>query len=299
MKTAVLLTLLSLIISFTHVQSQTIQTDTLTLFFEIDRFNIEEDQQQKVIDYLSKTDRLVSIQIVAYADYLGSVPYNHILCEKRAKASLSILKHSFFENRPFSFTKQIINKGRQEGINRSEVKGNSQNRKVEFVLRYIPKDRVEKVKTEPLITEQKVELPKKPIEVESIDKAFSDLNVGDKFLIKNLLFIGGQHFLQKESKPQLFELLKALAENTNIYIEIQGHVCCTDIDADGLDLHTGLNNLSIARAEYIYSFLIDKGISVRRLTYNGFGGSQKLFPEENNEYEKQMNRRVEIMITQK
>jgi outer membrane protein OmpA-like peptidoglycan-associated protein len=89
-----------------------------------------------------------------------------------------------------------------------------------------------------------------------------------------------------------------LEQNPSIHIEIQGHICCQK-RGDGMDNHTGINNLSVARAKYIYDYLIENGIDEERLAYQGFGADKKLFPEERNPYQQRQNRRVEILITKK
>lgn len=118
-------------------------------------------------------------------------------------------------------------------------------------------------------------------------------------MLENLNFEGGRHFLLEESMPILEELLKALQNNPTVTIEIQGYVCCTLGESDGLDLDLQTQDLSVQRAKAIYNFLVEKGIAANRLKYQGFGGSRKIYPYEQNEYERSRNRRVEIKILSK
>ena len=61
-------------------------------------------------------------------------------------------------------------------------------------------------------------------------------------------------------------------------------------------MDTRTEDLSIRRAEAIKDYLVKSGISATRLKTRGFGGTRKLFPFEETKDEKQMNRRVEVMV---
>jgi outer membrane protein OmpA-like peptidoglycan-associated protein len=114
--------------------------------------------------------------------------------------------------------------------------------------------------------------------------------------LPNLLFQGGRHFLVSASNPSLKTLIAILKNKPEIKVEIQGHVCCTTYQDDGYDWDTRTHNLSVTRARAIKAFLVKNGISSTRLKIKGFGGSRKLFPMEENIYQRQQNRRVEIMV---
>ena len=114
--------------------------------------------------------------------------------------------------------------------------------------------------------------------------------------LPNLLFMGGRHILMNGSHASLDTLLQILIEKPSLRIEIQGHVCCTTFQADGFDWDTGTDDLSEQRARAIQAYLVRHGISSTRLRIKGFGGRRKLFPEEENEIQRQQNRRVEVMV---
>jgi len=65
---------------------------------------------------------------------------------------------------------------------------------------------------------------------------------------------------------------------------------------DGYDADTKTADLSVQRAKFVYTHLLQQGIQASRMSYKGFGASHKLYPEENNEREKELNRRVEIKV---
>jgi outer membrane protein OmpA-like peptidoglycan-associated protein len=105
--------------------------------------------------------------------------------------------------------------------------------------------------------------------------------------------------LLRRSIPVLNELLEAMQQNPNLKIEIHGHVCCTATYLDGRDNDLGSFDLSWQRAKVVYQYLLEKNVSADRMSYKGFGASQKLFPEERDAYEQEENRRVEIKIVSK
>jgi outer membrane protein OmpA-like peptidoglycan-associated protein len=157
------------------------------------------------------------------------------------------------------------------------------NRRVELIIQKIP------LKTEP-------SSPQKNLKEVINDSA---TKVGTTIVLKNLNFEGGRHVLLSRSLPILNQLLEAMQQNPNLKIEIHGHVCCTANYLDGRDNDLGTFDLSWQRAKVVYQYLVKNGISEERMSYKGFGASQKLYPEERDAYEQEENRRVEIKIVSK
>lgn len=117
--------------------------------------------------------------------------------------------------------------------------------------------------------------------------------------LPGLNFQGGRHFLLQKSAATLDTLLAILKENPTMIVEIQGHVCCTTTEPDGWDMDLRTQNLSETRAAAVKAFLVKNGISSTRLQTRGFGGTNKLFPLEENLYQRERNRRVEIKVLSK
>lgn len=274
-KLSFILSLCFVVISQAQNTPNTIK-DTLQLFYNIDAFELTEKHQQSIDNFMARLpDSINTIEVYAYCDYLASYKYNQVLSEKRA---LAIKTYLLAREKPI----KLFPKGQVLDKNAEETLGNSKNRRVDLMVSYLNKSK---------------EMITPPTEDET-SKLIQKLEVGDNFVVKGLNFIGGQHFLTKVSKPKLEKLLTALEKNPSIHIEIQGHICC-QYTGDGMDNYTGERNLSVARAQYIYDYLIEHGIDKERLSYKGFGSSKKLFPEEKDSFQQQKNRRVEIMITKK
>ncbi len=100
--------------------------------------------------------------------------------------------------------------------------------------------------------------------------------------------------------PGVETILDAFAESLkkmpNIKIELQGHICCHGKQGDGVDIETGMENLSVMRAKEVHDYLIAKGVDKKRLVYKGLGNNfPKVWPEMSNA-DQVANRRVEAVI---
>ena len=142
----------------------------------------------------------------------------------------------------------------------------------------------------PFILFAQEELPAMSIDIDEyqITKQIQVAKVGDKLRLKNLNFYGGTDKITTESEPELNKLIDILNNKPNLKIEIQGHICC---------YNEAFNELSHQRAAAVYHYLVKRGISKKRLAATGFGGSRPIHKiPENDEWEREANRRVEIEI---
>ena len=120
---------------------------------------------------------------------------------------------------------------------------------------------------------------------------FVVINIYCYIQLENILFRSGYSYLTKESKSKLDEIAKILVERTDIYFNIEGHVCCTHGSRDAIDRKTKKRNLSLARAKTVYDYLADKGVKRYRMK---FVGQRRKFPLGG---EPEFDRRVEIVVT--
>lgn len=112
---------------------------------------------------------------------------------------------------------------------------------------------------------------------------------GDFIKLKNINFENNSNIVLPKSTRTLFDLLKILEEKKSLKIEIQGHICCKSLNYVEL--------ISESRAKAVYDFLIKNKIDKNRLKYKGFGVSKPLYKiPEQNDFEQEQNRRVEILI---
>lgn len=108
--------------------------------------------------------------------------------------------------------------------------------------------------------------------------------------IDEIYFSAGLSTILEESAPKLNRLRDFLLVNPNVNIEIQGHV-----NGDGSQSFSS-KRLSKKRAKKIVKHLVAAGISSKRLSAKGFGFTNPVYPFPETEFEKEANRRVEILI---
>jgi outer membrane protein OmpA-like peptidoglycan-associated protein len=131
---------------------------------------------------------------------------------------------------------------------------------------------------------------------EALDRANSANKLAEgKFVYSTVLngdsinFSSGRTVLSKEAEAYLADLAhKLIADNQNVYLEIQGHTDATGTDA--LNVSLGLR-----RAEAVRLFLNQQGIALNRISTISYG---KTVPVESNKTTngRAANRRVVIVV---
>jgi outer membrane protein OmpA-like peptidoglycan-associated protein len=116
------------------------------------------------------------------------------------------------------------------------------------------------------------------------------LGEGKSMQIDEIEFYPGSSEFLSTAEPKLRRLRDFLALNSNVKVEIQGHVHAT-----GENTFAG-QKLSEARAKRVMMYLVQNGISKDRLISTGFGNTKPIFPEAKFSSEEQANRRVEIKV---
>jgi outer membrane protein OmpA-like peptidoglycan-associated protein len=255
--------------------------ETITVFFDSNNFSLKLEEKDKLISFFSNENTIVeSISIKGYCDDIGSSEDNYILSKNRANSVATFIKTEFN-----SILKSLEGKGEIALSNNSSVEQERKNnRKATLEILYSKSNK------------NSDEDEKTTKDAFSNYKSFSDdLKVGDKIIIDNLLFVGSLTvFEYKEDAEQALQKIVAYLKNNPSYtIEIQGHVCCISASfKDAYDRDSGKNNLSETRAEKIYDYIIEKGISSERMTHKGYGRQFPILGAD-----EQFNKRVEILIT--
>jgi outer membrane protein OmpA-like peptidoglycan-associated protein len=258
------------------------KSNTIRVYFNSNSTDLASNELSVINDVFSdETLTFYTINVSGFCDDIGSFEANKILSDKRAQTVANFLKSEFDISATSALGKGEI---AIEDLNSNLDDIRKNNRCVSIFYTF---------------TEDKI---KPSVEVETTNpalkfyKTFDDkLVVGDKIIIKNLLFRGNLTVFQKE-EDALIELNKVvdyLNKNPNTTIEIQGHVCCIgSAHSDAFDKFSGKTNLSHTRAKKIYDYLVEKGIASSRMTHMGYG---RKFPIANGI--ESDNKRVEILIT--
>jgi outer membrane protein OmpA-like peptidoglycan-associated protein len=250
--------------------------NTHVVYFETGQFNVPEIEKNRLVLFIQslKDIEIERIAIYGFCDDRGTDSYNLTLSQNRADAIKKIFSG-------FGVDDNLI----------SNVDG-----KGEVLLRVVSSENINIIrglnrKVEINVVYRTIDLKERP--KEGIESLFlkDGLKVGDKITLDNILFKTGYSYVEKESLTVLEKIVKALRERDDIDFTIQGHVCCTRNGRDAVDKGTGKRNLSLARARYIYDYMIEKGIKRTRMRYVGLKNKYPLGKET------KYDRRVEIKIT--
>ena len=254
------------------------------VYFETDKYIVPETEKNRLLLFIQnlEIEKVTKISIYGFCDDRGSDNYNLVLSQNRADAIKSVFSLGGIKEELIS---NVDGKGEvllkivaAEDLN--IIRG--LNRKVEINVDY---KNTKKEETPIVKKEEQKDDRKKPITLEST------LLVGDKIVLDKILFRTGYSYVLKESIPVLEKISRILREKNNVYFTIQGHVCCTANGRDAIDRGTGRRNLSLARARYIYEYLMKSGVARKRMKYVGLkhkyplGGDPKF------------DRRAEIEVT--
>ncbi len=250
--------------------------NTHVVYFETDQFNVPEIETNRLVLFIQslKDIEIERIAIYGFCDDRGSDSYNLTLSQNRADAIKKIFSGFGVDDRLIS---NVDGKGEVllrviSSDNLNVIRG--LNRKVEINIVY-------------RITEPKAVVKEK----KKYSFLSKELAVGDKITLENILFKTGYSYIVKESVPVLEMMADALLERGDVYFTIEGHVCCTKNARDAVDRKTGKRNLSLARAKYIYDYLVKKGVKRTRMRYVGLKNKYPLGKAT------RFDKRVEIKIT--
>ncbi|HKK38883.1 MAG TPA: OmpA family protein, partial [Cryomorphaceae bacterium] len=143
------------------------------------------------------------------------------------------------------------------------------------------------------------------IEVESMDDDF--ISVGDRLILNEVFFYNNTYAFKPGATAELDQLVEFLNSNETVEVEIQGHTAndTEDIRPDPNFKGQGKEwnfkgtamKLSERRAEAVMDYLIEKGISKKRLIAEGYGDTQKRIPDAKTFDEFEKNMRVEAVVT--
>lgn len=143
------------------------------------------------------------------------------------------------------------------------------------------------------------------VEVQSSDESF--VEVGDRLVLNKVFFYNNTYALKPGAEEELNQLKAFLAANPNLEVEIQGHTANDNPEITPDPTFKGQGKewnfkgssfeLSEKRAEAVKDFLVNQGVSKKRLRTKGFGDTVKRIPDAKTFEESEKNMRVEILVT--
>jgi chemotaxis protein MotB len=114
-------------------------------------------------------------------------------------------------------------------------------------------------------------------------------------LAEQLLFGSGSIEVDKKGVSALQQLAKALKDQKDIQIMVEGHTDNVPISKKSTYMQDNWD-LSVMRATSITKILTEAGVAPNQITASGKGEYSPLAPNDNNQ-NKQKNRRTEIIVT--
>jgi outer membrane protein OmpA-like peptidoglycan-associated protein len=260
-----------------------------------------------------KKEGKYKLSINGYCDCTGTHPSDTALGNDRAASVFNYLKDKGI---PEDKMTAIGHAETTQPVPGKDPIGKFKNRRTEILITLlnprpvIPRDTTPTVKPDTTPTVKPVITPRvkaivtppvkpvttprvKPVKAPEVppDPASSleGMKVGQKLPIKQINFVNDRVTVLPESMPALEQLLKYMQDNPMLEIRLSGYVCCTP------DLA-----MSVARAKFVFDYLVKNGVAPFRMKYDGFSNKVPLLPNDNTDsVAARVNRRVEAVIIKK
>lgn len=301
MKNALSFLIIALFAITAHAQDQ------FSVYFDSNKHQLVQSETDRLNEWLAANANSKILAINGYTDEDGSIGLNDTLAQRRVSTVFGLIKDKVkiredFRTRSFGkLHKQSPIKAENRRVTiyylqekdlakENEVLGISDEKFTE------PKYPVPVPEEKPVVYPSKIAITtpdgkKQEIKLDvEFMKAVGQAKPGDKITLKNLNFYENSFAVVPESRPKMYELLEVMKLHPKLKIKVEGHVCCMTADR---------RNLSRDRAKAIVLFLHAQGIARDRMTFEGFGVSQPIYPiPEKSEEQAAANRRVEILIVE-
>jgi outer membrane protein OmpA-like peptidoglycan-associated protein len=276
--------------------------EQFSVYFDSNKSDLTKKETDKLAKWMVANKESKILAINGYTDEDGTSGYNDTLAQRRVDYVYAAVKNNVKTREDFKM--HSFGELHKQSANKAE------NRKV--TLYFLQKQDLRKeneilgIKTEvpapvavpkkDIVYPEKVTVPgpggrEEELKLDvSFMKQVAATPAGQKIVLPNMNFYENSFGIMPESRPRLFELLEVMRANPGMKIKLEGHVCCMTADR---------KNLSRDRAKAIVMFLTSQGIERSRMTFEGFGVSQPLYPiPEKTADEREANRRVEVLIVE-
>ncbi|MNK06514.1 Photosystem I chlorophyll a apoprotein A2 [compost metagenome] len=290
------------VLIFSFFFSITMQAqEQFSVFFETNRYDLKKSESERLSAWLAENPGSKILAINGYTDEDGSIGLNDTLAQRRVSQVFKLIENKVKIREDF--------KTRSFGKLHKQSPVKAENRKV--VIYYLQEKDLSKENEILGLTETKkpevkpagpvvypdkvvVQRPDGKTEEIVLDVAFmkrvGEAKAGEKLKIDNLNFYENTFAVMPDSRPKLYELLETMKLHPKLKIKLQGHVCCMKADR---------KDLSTQRAKAVMMFLNQNGIEKIRLSFQGFGVSQPVYPiPEKTPEEREANRRVEVLVVE-
>ncbi|MGK7392371.1 MAG: OmpA family protein [Candidatus Cyclobacteriaceae bacterium M2_1C_046] len=127
-------------------------------------------------------------------------------------------------------------------------------------------------------------------DAEAIIISLKPIEKGTRVVLEDVLFEQSRARLLPQSYDELNQVVKLMKDNPDLKIRLEGHTDTRGSQKANL-------KLSKMRVEAVKDYLVEQGISKRRIKGKGYGGSRPLFTDDSEE-NRMKNRRVEFVIVE-
>ncbi len=277
--------------------------EQFSVYFDSNKFQLTKSESDRLAKWMAANKDSKILAINGYTDEDGSTGYNDTLAQQRVNTVYAAVRNTVptrndFKTHSFGeLHKQSANKAENRKVTLYFLQKKDLHKENEIlgIKEEAPKPAAVKEK-KPVVYPEKVTVPGPGGKDEELTldvnfmKQVAATPAGQKIVLPNMNFYENTFGIMPASRPRLYELLEVMRANPDIKIKIQGHVCCMTADR---------KNLSRDRAKAIVLFLTSQGIERSRMTFEGFGVSQPLYPiPEKSDAEREANRRVEVLIVE-
>ena len=221
----------------------------------------------------------LKVEVGGYTDNTGSYSANVEISQKRAKFVRDFLVKNGINEERVSF----VGYGPKRPLYSNRYKSTREgNRRIEIKIIDKKKEDYSKLVEEKEAT--------KKFQLEDLFTNKVTIPYGTELIIHSLQYQPNEVQVPDEAMEELKELAEWLKNNSHTKGEIAGHT-----DKSGLEDKNIL--LSEQRAEKVYEFLIEEGVSENQLSYNGYGSAK---PIVSNKYQhgRETNRRIAFKLTE-
>ncbi|PZR22511.1 MAG: cell envelope biogenesis protein OmpA [Flavobacterium psychrophilum] len=274
--------------------------EQFSLYFDTNKYELKKGEDKRLNDWLAanKTSKILAIN--GYTDEDGSVGMNDTLAQRRVSHVFGLIQGKVkiredFKTRSFGKLHKmsaVKAENRKVTIYYLLEKDLARENEILGITESAPKTVVKKG---PVVYPSTVKVmgprgeEELKLDVEFMKKV-GEAKAGEKLRIDNLNFQENTFSVMPDSRPKLYELLETMRLHPGLKIKLEGHVCCMKADRQ---------NLSYERAKAVMRFLNLNGIEKSRLSFEGFGVSQPIYPiPEKTPEEREANRRVEVLIVE-
>lgn len=271
--------------------------EKFSVYFDTNSHELSATESKRLAEWTVANKRSKILVINGYTDEDGTNAHNDTLSQRRVMHVYNAVKNVVRTRDDF--------KTRSFGEAHKMSGNKAENRRV--TLYYLPENELhrenevlgikeEVKKKKPVVYRDRIVIndprggrQEIPLDVEFM-KNVGEAQPGEKLEIKNMNFHLNTFAIVEESRPRLYELLEIMRVHPQLKIKLLGHICCMEGDP---------HKLSYDRAKAVAMFLRQYGVERERVTFEGLGTTQPLYPlPEKNEEERAANRRVEVLVVE-